>query len=94
MIVDFMVRTCFGVNGSGLHESFRLSVVSGLLFTTAMTSYRNVRREEESSCLADCSKIDIKTLLMVRICLSQTPPKWLEVGVLKMNSHPLSLGSS
>lgn len=39
MIVDFMVRIWFGVNGSGLHESFRLSVVSGLLFTTAMTCH-------------------------------------------------------
>lgn len=37
-----MVRMWFGVNGSGLDELFTLSVVSGLLFTTAMTSYRNI----------------------------------------------------
>lgn len=54
-IVDFMVRMWFGVRGSGLDESLRQSVVRGLLFTTAMTSYRNVPREEQSSCVADCS---------------------------------------
>ena len=37
MIVDFMVSMWFDVKGSGLDESFRLSVVGGRLFTIAMT---------------------------------------------------------
>lgn len=69
-----MVKIWFGVRGSGQEASQKLSVVKGLLLITAMTSYRNVLKEEQSSCLDDCSRIDVKTLLMVRICLSQTPP--------------------
>lgn len=62
MIMDFMVRMWFGVNGSGLDEVFRLPVISSLLLPLP---HENVHREEDLSCLADCSRKDIRTLLMV-----------------------------
>lgn len=74
MIVDFIVRIWFGVKGSGPDGSFKCSVVSGLLLTMAITLYRNVLKEVLSSLCADLSRIAVRTLRMVLICLSQTPP--------------------
>ncbi len=65
MIVDFIVRMWFGVKGSGPDGSFKCSVVSGLLLTMAITSYRNVLREVLSSLCADWLRIAERTILTV-----------------------------
>lgn len=74
MTADFIVRIWFGVKGSGPDGSFKCSAVSGLLLMTAITSYMNVLKEELSSLRADLSRMAVRTLLTVLICLSQAPP--------------------
>lgn len=74
MTAYFIVRIWFGIKGSGPDGSFKCSAVSGLLLMIAITSYMNVLREVLSSLCADLSRIAVRTLLMVLICLSQMPP--------------------
>lgn len=52
MMLDFIMRIWFGVRGS-IFGSFKCSVVKGLLFMIAITSYRKVLSEALSSLFAD-----------------------------------------
>lgn len=70
MTAYFIVRIWFGIKGSGPDGSFKF----GLLLMIAITSYMNVLREVLSSLCADLSRIAVRTLLLVLICLSQMPP--------------------
>lgn len=74
MMDDFIVSMWLGVKGSVPVGSLRCSAVNGLPFTVAIASYRKVLKEELSSLLEDWSRMEVRTLLTVLICRSQTPP--------------------
>lgn len=81
IIVDLTVKIWFGVKGSGQDASQRLSVVTGLLLITAITLYRSVLREETSSGLGDCSKIDVKWIIRSKI-IYRSVFGWLAIHTL------------
>ena len=81
-----MVRRWFGVRASKEIGEVVLSVVSGRLFITASASHMNVRSTSSFSWRPFFSRSAERTLRTVLICLSHTPPMWLAVGALNLNS--------
>lgn len=73
-VEPFFVTRWFGVIGSKLFGSLRLSVVRGRLFTSAAASYKKVLREESVSRPGARDNVALSTDLTVRICRSHIPP--------------------
>ena len=72
--------------------SVRASVAIERLLTIASTSIMRVLRDSSSNWLAWFWSKPVSTLLAVRICLSHTPPMWLECGAFifqENQSQPL-----
>ena len=76
--LDFMVRMLLGHIGCSLCTSPNVSTVKGLEFTIASVSARSVLSDSSfRDLLCVCNK-DIGMVHADRICLSQTPPIWLD----------------
>jgi len=82
----FAVRRWFGIKASRETGDVVLSVVSARLLITASASHINVHSASSFTWLPFFSKRAKRTLPMVLIRLSHTPPMWLAVGALKFNS--------
>ena len=88
---DFIVSNRFGVSTSRASGPVRSTVVSGRPLIIASVSTISVRKDSSSSCLPRFFNIADRTLLVVRMSLSQTPPMWLVWGTFifqLIQSHP------
>ena len=86
MVLDFIVNGWFGVSGSAVKGSFRPSTVSGRQLTMAIVSQRKVLRDSFSKLAPKSCVREESTFRTVRICRSLTPPMWLAVGFVVLES--------
>ena len=77
--LEFMVRMLLGHIGCSLYISPNVSTVKGIEFAITSVTVRSVLRDSSFRDLCVCKKYII-IVRVDQICLSQTPPIWLDAG--------------